>query len=194
GVGQGARHGEHGFEEGGNWGPLWIVWWIGTYDAPIIFPGSEEHVLAVHPLTVQDDRDLALAPLESLIGTSVPDRHVSAAVLAFRDLSGERRVLQRMVLGAHGESHCARFSGKSLRYRERDQPAVALEAHVPVQIAGMMFVHDERVAVALRRRDSCAGRRVGGVSFPRLVPVLLGSRRHKPRIRRASEMNASGAR
>ena len=60
-----------------------------------------------------------------------------------RDLALEGRVLQRVVLGVHGEVVHRRVVGDALGQRPGDQHAVALQPEVPVQPAGVVLLHHE---------------------------------------------------
>ena len=63
----------------------------------------EQGVAAVHALAVEGRDHLVVAELLGLVGAAVPDGHRPGAVLALRDLAVELEVLERVVLGAHGE-------------------------------------------------------------------------------------------
>jgi hypothetical protein len=72
-------------------------------DHPVLAPRGEEDVAPRGPCAVQDDHDLVVPPFLQVIGTAVPEAHVTAAILSFRDVTGERGVLERMVLGVDGQ-------------------------------------------------------------------------------------------
>jgi hypothetical protein len=72
-------------------------------DHPVLGVGpvwNRAYVPSARPApAAQLDLDLALLPLERLVGPLVPDRHRPAAVLALGDLAVEVDVLERVVLG-----------------------------------------------------------------------------------------------
>ena len=85
-----------------------------------------------------------------LIGAGVPDRHRAGAVLALRDGALERAVLERVVLGVHGQVVLPRIGRHVLGDGPAHQHPVALEAEVEVHAAGrVVLLDDERVARAL---------------------------------------------
>ena len=84
--------------------------------------------------------------LSRLVGAAVPDLHLAGAVLALRDLAGEVDVVERVVLDVHREVVALGVGRDALRHRPRDQHAVALEAQVPVQVAGVVLLHHEALA------------------------------------------------
>ena len=80
----------------------------------------------------------------------------------------EVEVLERMVLGAHGQAVLGRVGGDTVGNRPRGEHAVVLEAQVPVQAGGVVLLDDEPVPV-LR----------GGAGLPRglrrSVEIALGA-------------------
>ena len=121
----------------------------------------EEDEPALHPLAVQRHRDLGVRPLLDLVAPGVPDRHGPAAVLAGGDLAVELQVLQRVVLGVHREPGRPGLVGQPARHRPAHEHAVALEAHVVVQAARVVLLHDEALAGGgrprpLRTAPACA--------------------------------------
>ena len=158
---------------------------VGAAQQPVVLAalaaGADEHEAAAGPLAVHRDDDLARVPLLGLVGAGVPDRHRAAAVLAGRDLAGELQVLHRVVLGAHGQPDRLRVGGQALRHRPGRQHAVALQAHVPVQPAGVVFLDHEPVAGDRApgrppgwARGCAAGRACGGTR--RAARARLGLR------------------
>ena len=87
-------------------------------DQPVLRVAGElrrHGVGALEPLPVQADCEAAVVLLlEQLVGAVVPDLDRAAAVLALRDLSLERRVLERMVLDVDGEVLLPRLEGTPL--------------------------------------------------------------------------------
>ena len=150
---------------------------VGAAQDPVV-AGADEDVAALGPPPAQPDDDLPRVPLLRLVGAGVPDRHAAAAVLARRDLAGELQVLDRVVLGAHGQPHRVRLGGQALGHRPRRQHAVALEPHVPVQAAGVVLLHHEAVVGAGRRIGLGDGLR--GARRVALAAVLL--QRHGPTV------------
>jgi hypothetical protein len=89
------------------------------------------------------DDDLVVAPLLELVGAGVPDGDVAGAVLPGGDAALEGAVLQRVVLGLHGQVVLRRVGGFAAGERPADEDAVVLEAEVPVQTAGVVLLDDE---------------------------------------------------
>ena len=128
---------------------------VAADDQPVLLLAVEvrghERPGPVEAPPVQADLELpVLLLLEQLVRAVVPDLDAACAVLALRDLAVELRVLERVVLDVHRERAVACFERDALRHRPRQQDAVALEAEVVVQPAGVVSLHDEdrRVAVA----------------------------------------------
>ena len=114
----------------------------------VVLVDREQRVAPLHALAVQADLDLARLPLEHLVGAAVPDAHRAGAVLALGDLALELEVLERVVLGVHGEAVVLGRLGQAVGDREGDEDAVALQAQVPVQARGVVLLDDEAPAVA----------------------------------------------
>src|SRR5207244_6623676 len=73
---------------------------------------------ALEPLAVQADGEAAvLLLLQELVGAAVPDLDRAGAVLAFRDLALEARVVERVVLDVNGERPLAGLERHALRHR-----------------------------------------------------------------------------
>lgn len=72
-------------------------------------------------LTVETDNDLFVAPLLQLESALVPDRYMTAAVFARRDVALEVGVVHRMVLGLDREPVLVRVGGEVLGHGPRDQ-------------------------------------------------------------------------
>jgi len=66
-------------------------------------------------------------------GAFVPQQHLARAVLLFGNDAFELAVVERMILGLHGEALVGRIEAGSLRYRPALQHAFELEAKVVVQ-------------------------------------------------------------
>ena len=114
---------------------------------PLLPPGLEQRVSPGNPLPVQPDLDLALRPLQRLVPAGVPDRHRTGPVLPPRDLPLEAPVLQRVILGVHGQVVDGRVVRHALRHRPGHQHPVPLQPHVPVQPPGVVLLDHERAAV-----------------------------------------------
>ena len=91
---------------------------VGAAQDPVV-AGADEHVAALGPPPAQPDDHLPRVPLLGLVGAAVPDRHAAAAVLTGRDVAGELQVLDRVVLGAHGQPHGVRLGGQAFGHRPR---------------------------------------------------------------------------
>src|SRR5262249_9043491 len=118
----------------------------------------EQRVARVETLAVEVNLDLAVLPLEQLVGPLLPDRHRPGAVGALPALAVERQGLERGGLGAARQAGVVGGRGQPVRDRRRRERAVVLEAEVPVQARGVVLLDDEarqlrlRAALALARR------------------------------------------
>ena len=112
-----------------------------------------------------------VVPLLGLVGAGVPDRHRAAAVLAGRDLAGKSRYSSgwSSVRTARRGRSPAR-SGSPLGTAQRRQDAVALEADVVVQPAGVVLLDHETVPrVGVVPAD--LPERLGGAAGVPFVPI-----------------------
>ena len=156
---------------------------------PLVAVGLDQRVAPGDLLAVQVDDHLAalvtrVAELLGLIGARVPDDDLSAAVLPPRDGALEGGVLQRVILGVHGQMIDRRGVGQVLGHRPRDQHAVAFQPEVVVQATGVVFLDDETVVAAdrsrrFRHRLGCPARVThaavsGQPVFMRSLPVQAG--------------------
>src|SRR5205807_2120634 len=73
----------------------------------------------------------------------IPDLDRAGAVVALRNLAGERRVLERMILDVDGEMLLAGLERHAFRHRPRGERAVPLEAKVVVKAPRVVPLHDE---------------------------------------------------
>jgi hypothetical protein len=135
-------------------------------DHPVLAPGGEQRVATAGTLAVEVDDDLAVLPLDDLVGALVPDEHPPGAVLATRDLAVEAQVLERVVLGAHCQVVALGGQRHPLGQRPRRQRALVLEPEVPVQAGGVVLLDHE----AVPGRRPFAAERLG-----RLRRVALGA-------------------
>src|SRR5216684_4719006 len=123
--------------------PIRILGRIHAVDHPILAIGLEEHVPALHSLSVQRDHDLAIRPLLGLVRTAVPDLHGATAVLALWDLTREVDVVQRVVLDVDGEVVLLGVRRDSSGHGPRDKYPILLEPEIPVQASRGMLLHHE---------------------------------------------------
>ena len=130
---------------------------VHAMDHPVVAAGAEQDVAALDPLAVEGDHDLGVAPLVLLVGPVVPDAHRARAVVALRDVALPAQVLERVVLGVHGQPVVVRAVGDPLGHRPGDRDAVVLEAEVPVQAAGRVLLDDEARGLAGARPAVGAG-------------------------------------
>src|SRR5690606_19200750 len=101
------------------------------------------------------------------------EQHRPAAVLALRDGALERAVLDRMILGAHGQPPLARIEARPLRHRPAQQHAVELEPEIPVHAPRGVLLDDE--AAPGLGRDALR-RRLAGLREVALLSVGLEAR------------------
>ena len=88
----------------------------------------------------------------------------------------EVQVLQRMVLGVHGEAVLAGRVGQAVGHREGHQDAVVLEAQVPVQARGGVLLDDEAALVGWVGSGLAVAHRLGrapGAALRAVGPELL---------------------
>src|SRR5262245_7125109 len=79
---------------------------------------------------------------------AIPDDDATRTVFAVRDLALEFGVIERVILGAHGEPLVGRQQAWAARDGPALQHAIQLEPQVVVQSARVVLVHDEQVAGA----------------------------------------------
>ena len=143
---------------------------------------ADQHPSAAQTLALQDE--LEFAGLQRLLGIDsrlrrpvapVPQHDRTAAILPLGDGSLEIAVVQRMVLGGHGET----LVGRIARGPAGDGPGlehpVQLQPEVVVQTRGRVFLDHEAQALRPRHRLS-AGRFAGLFEVPHLAVAgeLLG--------------------
>ncbi len=104
-----------------------------------------------------------------LEAATVPDHDGAAAVFVLRDGALELGVIEGMVLGAHGQALGRGVEGRPLGHGPGQQHAVALQAQVVVQPAGVVLLDDVQVALA----PCLAGLRLGRPVQTPLLVVLV---------------------
>jgi hypothetical protein len=93
---------------------------------------------------------------------AIPDPHRARPILAGRNLALELQVLQRMVLGVHGEAVLGRVRRNSVGDRPGCQDTVVLEPEIPVQAGGVVLLDDVPRRFLRPHRDA-PGRLGGGL-------------------------------
>src|SRR5215472_9548107 len=106
------------------------------------------------------------------IGSAVPDDDATGAVLALRDHSLERRVVQWMILGAARHPPVLWVCRRPCGYRPGYEHAIDLEAKVKVVAARGMVLDDERQPVAFPALSSPRPTWLGTTAGPPFTPVL----------------------
>src|SRR6185295_17523561 len=96
-----------------------------------------------------------------LPGAAIPEQHRAAAVLSLRDHAFKIAVLERVILGLHGQAFHARIEARPLRHGPAQEHAVELQPKVVVQAASIVLLHHESVTFAA----------------PLLAPRLPGARK-----------------
>ena len=156
-----SRNGALGRQHGGQIGERRLLLLLHPVSEPVLAVGLDERVAPPDLLAVQRHDHLAafggavgrvVGELLGVIGSGVPDIDLTTAVLPFRDLSSERQVFHRVILGVHREVIDRRGVGQVLGYRPTDQNAITFQPEVVVQPARVMLLDDERVVVADLRR------------------------------------------
>src|SRR5581483_9110010 len=105
----------------------------------LVAAGAREDPGAVQLFTVEPEVKPSFAQRGEWIGVLgrpdalVPEQHFARAVLLLRDHAFELAVLERMVLGLHGEPFVARIEARAFRYRPALQNAFQLEPEVVMQ-------------------------------------------------------------
>src|SRR6185312_13819471 len=127
-----------------------------AHDQPVLLvavhTGRDQRPEAVQALAAQAHRQAAVALLlDRLVVAAVPDLDRPAAVLALRDLALEVRVVERVVLDVHGQVALALAQRDALGDGPARERAVALDAEVEVQAAGVVALDDEDRLVAPAR-------------------------------------------
>ena len=125
---------------------------IHAVDHPVVLAGPEQGVAPVEALPVEGRYHLVVAELLRLEGAAIPDEHRAGAVLALWNLALELEVLERVVLGPHGEAVLVRVLRHAARKRPRRKRAVVLEAQIPVEAASVVLLHHEAGLVRLPAR------------------------------------------
>src|SRR6267154_2448891 len=93
-----------------------------------------ERPRAFEPLAVQANREAAVGLLlDELVRSGVPDLDRARAVVPFRDLACERRVVERVILDVYREHTLARLERHALRHGPGGERAVSLEPEVVVE-------------------------------------------------------------
>ncbi len=142
---------------------------------PVLRPRLEpdQHELAVQPGAVQDELQLPLVERRRGFGAlrfprpAIPGLDGAGAVVAFGDDAGKIGVVQRVVLGAHGEALVGGVERRPPRHGPAPQDAAVLKPEIPVQPGRVVLLdHEDRLAVASlpvarggfgRRRKIAAG-------------------------------------
>ena len=132
--------------------------------------GGHERPDALQPLARQAHLQAAVTLLlEQLVGARVPDLDPSRPVGAGRDLAGEGRVLERVILDVDGERLGSRLERDTLRHRPGGEHAVPLEPEVVMEAPGGVLLDDEeRVGAAAA---ALAAKRLGRRRRVALLPV-----------------------
>ena len=117
---------------------------------------AEHHPFALHSLTLEREMEVALfdrlARVLAGLGDpapAIPQHHRAAAIFALWDSAFKGAVIQRVILGAHGEALVVRVEAGALGNRPAFQDPVHLQAEVPVQARSVVLLDDEAVASAL---------------------------------------------
>jgi hypothetical protein len=140
---------------------------------------------ALEALAVEPNGEAAVGfLLDELVRAFVPDLDRARAVLALRDLTLERGVVERVVLDVNGEVLLPRLERDALRHGPAGKRAVALEAEVVVEAASSVALDDEDRLLAaalaaerLRRLLAVALALVLGEAHGRVLPGGRGLRR-----------------
>ena len=147
-----------------------VVGRIHPMDHPVAPVRLEQRVAALGALAVQHDHQLAVLDLLRPVGAGVPDRHHSRPVAAVGNVALEGEVLERVVLGVHGEVVAPGVPGETSGQGPRHQDSLVLEAQVPVQPGGVVLLDHEPPLLALG--DGGSTRRLGRAFEVALAGVL----------------------
>jgi NADPH:quinone reductase-like Zn-dependent oxidoreductase len=109
---------------------------------------AHECKASLEPLAGEVEVELAVA--QALVDVAsrhpmpaVPDHDAAGAVLALGNLALEPSVVERVVLGLHGEAPVLRAQARLLRDGPALEHAVVLETKVVVQPRRVVALHDE---------------------------------------------------
>src|SRR5688572_693965 len=110
----------------------------------------------------------------------IPDHDAARAVFAFGDLALEAAVVERVILGLHGEAAVLRAEARLFRHGPALQHAVVLEPEIVVKPGRIVFLHD-----VLQPALGCDG--AGAARLRRSLEVALAAIAREPaaRVRRA---------
>ncbi len=136
----------------------------------------KQSVASAQALAPEGDLDLPRLPLVQLVGPSVPDPHRAGAVLPARDVTFEVEVLERVILGVHGEAILVRVWRNPVGDRPGGEDPVVLQTQVPVQPRGVVLLDDEPAA-CVSPLVALGTRRLGGgleISLGAIGLQLLG--------------------
>jgi hypothetical protein len=130
---------------------------VHAVDHPVLAARLKQCVAPLDALPAQGGDHLVLAELLGLIDAPVPDRHRAGAVGALRDLTLELEVLERVILGTHGEPVLVGMRRHPLWERPGREYAVVLQAQIPVQVTGVVLLdHESRPAARVSGSVSLA--------------------------------------
>ena len=128
-----------------------------------------------------ETKDVAFHQVRRSDGSRIKYKRVAAAVLAGRHLALEGAPGHRVVGRLLGQVIVGRVERQALGHRPRHEDAVALEPHVPVQRAGVVLLHHERVAAAVLLVAGVVGRAARHVPL-RQRHVALRTRLPAPHV------------
>src|SRR4029077_15522457 len=106
--------------------------------------GGDERPDTFQPLARKPYRQPAVALLlEELVRAVVPDLDSPGTVLPSRDLAGERRVVERVILDVDRERLLADLERDPLRHGPGSERAATLEPEVVMEASRGVLLHDE---------------------------------------------------
>ncbi|HEX2768129.1 MAG TPA: hypothetical protein VHN12_02505 [Geobacteraceae bacterium] len=142
--------------------------------------------LPAQPVAFKFETELSLSDplfrilrINDLIAADVPHRHLSGAIVAFRDGALEGEVVQRMVFGLYGQTLVVWVQRWAFGHGPAFQDAVHFQSQVEVQTPGMVLMDNEAMPASDGAAPATRLRRLIEMPF---VPVFLKRLDHSPAI------------
>ena len=125
---------------------------------PLILSSAQtkEVEISLQLLAVKTNLQLSLfilldgvAAVDEFIAPLIPDHVLARTVVAFRDMSLEFQILDRMVFRLDGEPLVIGVERRSFPHRPRLEDAAYFQTEIEVEHGSVMFLHDEAMTVSL---------------------------------------------
>ena len=156
---------------------------------PLVTLRPDQREASLHPFPTEAHDHLVFTPLLGLVRPGIPNRHRTAAVLPLRNRARERGVLERVILGVHGQPILSGTGRHALRNSPGHEHTIPLQPNVVMQSSGVMFLNHKGIARCLlghRSRDRL--RRPVGRPLVAIVRQRVGYSRRDRRIQIAQQI------